>query len=419
MLKKIISLATSSVTQLTIRTSTFFYLSYILSLTEIGYFTFSITISGLAVNVVTFGAYNLIMEKGKSKVDAILFLQKDLLFYVLNVFLFIGLYCFLHSIFNMEIPISLSLLFLVGEILQVGFVFIFSSYFLTINKPQDFNYIRNLNTGIYALMFLLFVFFTNKSIDSWAILYFINSIVFLIFGFLFVKKEFIHNNEKSKFKMSDVCTFYIVRIKEGKHYFISSVVRAFFTASDKLMVALLFGYDKLGIYSLAEKAIMAFNIPLTAFLQLNEPKYYQVGGEYRYKLILSVLPISFIYFLILFICYKTLGHDVFNILSLPDKFFDPFLLLNFMLVYIFSINMFNSLMHYFNGVGKVKHRIYITIISIVLFFSLSKFSYYTFDSFNVMYMSMLFAVTQITVSLPFYIRYLVNYVSIRRSFKNV
>lgn len=416
MIKKVISLATSSFAQLAIRTFTFFYLSYVLTLEEMGYFTFAITLSAIAINIITFGSYNLIMEKAKSEVDMQEFLKNDFCFYTINLSIFLFFYSCIHFLIDIKVPLYISMLFMIGEILQVGLVFVCSSYFLSKSSPQSLNHIRNVNTGIYTVTFLFFVFVTDTSLDSWAFTYIFTSIIFVIYTGWFLQKDFLKGQEAAHAEVK-LLNFYFTRLIAGKDYFLSSVVRATFTASDKLMVVMLFGFDKLGAYSLAEKAINAINIPISTFLQLNEPKYYQLNIYEKYKLIINNIPFIILYFAFIFTSYIALGAYIYEMLHLPEKFDYPFELLIVMLFYIVSINIFNALMHLLNGAGKVKLRIRITASAVIIFTIGAYIFSSLYTEFNIQHLAILFVITQIIVSTPFYIRYFVSYASFRKSSK--
>ena len=129
MLHKVIGLTTTSVFQLVLRTIVFIYLANILSLTEIGYFTLTITIASIATNLISFGGYNLIMARAVNENDIHDFLNFEVKFYVINLAIFLFGFVVVHQLLDLGLPLVSSVKILLGEIIQAGFLFILSSYF--------------------------------------------------------------------------------------------------------------------------------------------------------------------------------------------------------------------------------------------------------------------------------------------------
>ncbi|MBT0033707.1 lipopolysaccharide biosynthesis protein [Vibrio alginolyticus] len=401
MLHKVIGLTATSAFQLVLRTIIFIYLANILSLTAIGYFTLTITIASIAVNLISFGGYNLVMARAASENDIHDFLQFEVKFYLINFCIFLFGFVVVHQLLELELPLISGVKILVGETLQVGFLFILSSYFLARNNTAILNVLRTINTLFYAMMFFIYVSITDRSFTTWANLYLITSIIFFFYGIYYIMRG---NNIKFENDISSFIIKYRIRILDGGGFFVSSSVRAIFTASDKVLISTLLGYQAVGIYSLAEKCILALNVPAASYLSLNEPRYYQQGANIdKYKVCIKVISVIAIYFIFLYFTYEVFGHNLFVIIDFPERFYEPFLLLNTMLLYVLSTNYFNSYLHFLNGVGQVKVRISITLLALLVFASSSYFTRYLYGDFDLSTISIIFAVTQLVICGPWYL----------------
>lgn len=401
MLHKVIGLTTTSVFQLVLRTIVFIYLANILSLTEIGYFTLTITIASIATNLISFGGYNLIMARAVNENDIHDFLNFEVKFYVINLAIFLFGFVVVHQLLDLGLPLVSSVKILLGEIIQAGFLFILSSYFFARNNTATVNILRTVNTLFYVIMFLIYISVTDRSFIAWANLYLIASIMFFVYGVCHIMKGNVINFE------NDILSFitkYRIRILDGVDFFVSSSARAIFTASDKIIISTLLGYQAVGIYSLAEKCILALNVPAASYLSINEPGYYKQNSNIeKYKVCVKAISVIATYFIFLYFVYEVFGLKLFIDLDFPERFYEPFVLISTMLLYILSTNYFNSYLHFLNGVGKVKARILITLLALLVFASSSYFIRHLYGGFDLSTISIIFVVTQLVICGPWYL----------------
>lgn len=301
MLKNIINVSSGYFFRYAFQLAAFFYLAKALGAEKFGEFSTVYAISICLASVSAWGGYPLIARNIAKNIPAVETYSTSLCITAIITLPLLIIAILINQFFYSVISYKIFIFLVLSESFFMNAMQLSSSVFISFSFFKYGTFLQ-IFSGISRLFFSLIIYLISENsnkdnlLDTWAFLYFINSIIIWLISYCIVSKKF----GKIYFKKD---TFYS-HWKSGYVFTISGFSEALYTNIDKVILSFFLSYTSVGIYSTAYRFVFVAYMPLNAILTVSYKKFFELGRESFdsvHKFALKTLKITFLYSLFAFV----------------------------------------------------------------------------------------------------------------------